>query len=116
MDWAVGRAGTKRAAENNRRSFDDLEGEAGFGEPGELDGGVGHSVERGGVGGDAGVVDGGGPVLEVELAVEFELGAEALDDLEAEIVEGGAAGDEVLGDFLIAIVDLKVFVATEVEG
>ena len=50
------------------------------------------------------------------MAVEFELGVEALDDLEAEVVEGGASGDEVFGDFLVAVVDLEGFVAAEVEG
>ena len=59
-------------------------------EPGELDGGGGHGLL-------AGKVDGSLPVLVGEVAVDLEVLADALDHLEVDVVQGGAAGDRIGG-------------------
>ena len=68
-------------------------------------------------------------MLEGEVALYLEVFPDALDNLKSEIVERGAsgneerrvrnclgrrAGDEVLGGFLIAVVDLKPLITAQV--
>ena len=51
-----------------------------------------------------------------EVAVDLEVLADALDHLEVDVVQCGAAGNEILGRLLIAHAHLKPFVAAQVIG
>jgi len=75
--------------------------------PGELEGGCGHSLL-------AGQVDECLPALVGEVTVDLEAFADSFDYLTIDVVQGGAAGDKVLGGFLIAHTDLEPLVAAQV--
>ena len=51
-----------------------------------------------------------------EVAVDLEVLTDSFDCLETDVVKGGAAGDEVLGGFLIAHAYLEPLVAAQVIG
>ena len=74
-----------------------------------MDGGCGYCLL-------AGKVDWGLPMFVGKVTVDLEVLANALDDLKVDVVQGGAAGDEVLGGFLISRVHLEPFVTAEVVG
>src|ERR1035437_5694066 len=93
-----------------------LESDLPLRKPGELDSGGGHGLLAGKVGGGAGGVDGSFPVFQGEVAVDLEVLANALDRLEVDVIQGGAAWDEVRGGFLIAQTDLEQFIAAQVIG
>src|SRR5208283_5279012 len=93
-----------------------LEADIPLRKPGELDGGCGHGLLTGGLGGCAGRIDGGFPSLVDEVAVDLEILADSFDDLKIDVVQGGAAGDKVLGGFLISYAQLEPLVAVEVIG
>ena len=51
-----------------------------------------------------------------EVAVDLEVLANALNDLEVDVVECGSAGDEVFSGFLIADSELDPLIAAQVVG
>src|ERR1035437_6273990 len=63
-----------------------------------------------------GEVNGSLPALVGKIAVDLEVLADALDRLEVDVVQGGAAGDKVLGGLLIAHAHLEPFVAAQMIG
>jgi len=64
----------------------------------------------------AGEIDWCFPLFQSEVAVHFEVLAEALNRLKVDVVQGGAAWDEVLGCLLIAQAHLEPFIAAQVPG
>jgi len=77
--------------------------------PCELHGGGGDGLQPG-------KVDGSFPVLIGKIAVDLEVPADTFDHLEVNVVQGGAAGNEVFCNLLVTCSDLDPFVASEVIG
>ena len=61
-------------------------------------------------------IDGSFPALVDKVAVDLEVPADTFDHLEVDVVQGGAAGNEVLCNLLVTCSNLDPFVASEVVG
>ena len=70
--------------------------------PGELEGGAGIGLQPG-------LVERNQPALILHVGLDFNIGSQALYQVEAEVVLGSAAGNEVLGSFVIAVRNLQPF-------
>lgn len=77
--------------------------------PCELHGGGGNSLQPG-------KIDGSFPALARKIAVDLEVPANTFDNLEVDVVQGGAAGNEVFCNLLVTYSKLNPFVAAEVKG
>lgn len=98
-----------------------LEADLALGKPSELDGCGGHGLAADSVGGVAGGVDGGLPLLKSEPAVDFKILPNPLHSLETDVIQRGSVlrrtgTDEILGCLLISRAQLKPFIPAQMVG